>query len=63
MEKIIIMTRDNKLLLSKDWTSEKIVIDKSIKIEYSKDELIIKLINDYKQVWDIDVTDNWDIYI
>ena len=63
MEKIIIITRDNKLLLSKDWTSEKIVIDKSIKIEYSKDELIIKLLNDYKQVWDIDVTDNWDIYI
>ena len=62
---IILMTNDWKLLLSKDNTSEKIVISKDIEVDYSSKKLIIKLKNDYEVKDDgwIEVKDNWDIYI
>jgi len=48
MKTIILMTNDNKLLLSKDETSEKLIIDSSLEVEFDGDNLIVKLKNDYK---------------
>jgi len=63
MKKIILMTNDNKLLLSKDETSKNVLIDKSLVAEFINDELIIKLSNDYKNNWDLEVTNNGDVLI
>lgn len=62
MEKIILMTNDNKLLLSKDETSENIIKDLSLEIvEFDENQLIVKLRNDYKNEWNVIVVDDWFI--
>ena len=58
---IKIMTKDNKLLLSKDETSDSIVKDMSLKVDYETGKVIIKLLNDYKSDSNLDVTDKWEI--
>ena len=63
MKNIIILTKDNKLLLSKDETSDNLIVDNSIEVEYIWEELIVKLLKDYDNEWNVEVTDNWDILI
>ena len=60
---IKIMTKDNKLLLSKDETSLSIIKDMSLKVDYEKGKVIIKLLNDYKSDSDLDITDKGDILV
>lgn len=59
---IILKTNNNKLLLSKDNTSEDIIISKDIEVDYSLDKIIITLRNDYsvKDDGSIFVTDDGD---
>jgi hypothetical protein len=60
---IKIMTKDNKLLLSKDETSDSIIKDMSLKVDYEKGKVIIKLLNNYESNSNLDITDKGDILV
>ena len=66
MNKLLIIDKDNKMLLSMDETDEeiawKIIIDKSIEITTKDDSMIIKLREDYWTHWNAKVKIvDWEI--
>ena len=61
MNKILVLTKDNRLLLSKQLDNE-ILVDDSIEIAATDHWMVIRLLKDYESNWDVEViVTDWEI--
>jgi len=58
MQKILILTKDKKMLFDSTW--ESMIVDNSLIVEESDDTLVIVLNNNYKPEWDVEVKSDWE---
>lgn len=53
--RILVITKDNNLVLDFDYKTLDGIIDKSVEFMWNKDWIVIKLLEDYKTEWKIKV--------